>query len=111
MSSPDLSTHVRNLRDVLVLCRAHGLTIGLGKCEFAVSETKFLGHHLSSSRLRPLSMHTSGITEFPLSSDKPGLQRFIGMINFYWRFLQNAAQVLAILTNALKGPGKSQMVP
>ena len=29
------------------------------------------------------------------------------MINFYWRFLCNAAGVLAPLTNALKGPGKS----
>ena len=29
------------------------------------------------------------------------------MINFYQRFLGNAAQVLAALTNALKGPGKS----
>ena len=29
------------------------------------------------------------------------------MINFYLRFLRNTAQVLAPLTNALKGPGKS----
>ena len=29
--SPDLSSHVQNLRDVLVLCHAYGLTIGLGK--------------------------------------------------------------------------------
>ena len=29
------------------------------------------------------------------------------MINFYWRFLRNAAQVLAPLTNALKGSGKA----
>ena len=105
--SPDLPTHVQKLRDVLNLCRGHGLTIGLGKCEFAVSENEFLGHHLSSSGPRPLSKHTSAITELPPPSDKPGMQRFLGMINFYWRFLRNAAQVLAPLTNALKGPGKS----
>ena len=29
------------------------------------------------------------------------------MVNFYPRFLQNATQILAPLTNALKGPGKS----
>ena len=85
--SPDLHTRVQNLLDVLELCRAHGLTIGLGKCEFSVSETEFLGHHLSSSRVRPLSKHTYAIMEFPPPSDKPGLQGFLGMINFYWRFL------------------------
>ena len=29
--SPGLSTHVQKLRDVLELCRAHGLTLGLGQ--------------------------------------------------------------------------------
>ena len=29
------------------------------------------------------------------------------MINFYQKFLQGAAQVLALLMDALKGPGKS----
>ena len=56
--SPDLSTHVQNLQDVLELCHAHGLTIGLSKCEFAISETEFLGHHLSSSGLLPFPKHT-----------------------------------------------------
>ena len=35
--SPDLTSHVQHLQDVLG--RVHGLTIGLGKCEFAISET------------------------------------------------------------------------
>ena len=105
--SPDLQTHVQKLGDVLELCCVHGLTIGLGKCEFAVSETEFLGHNLSSSGLRHLSKHTSAIREFSPPSDKPGLQHFRGMMNFYRRFLQNAPQVLAPLTNTLKCPGKS----
>ena len=40
-------------------------------------------------------------------SDKPALQRFLGMLNFYRKFLRDAAQVLAPLTDPLKGPGKS----
>ena len=45
--------------------RHHGLTIGLGKCEFAVSKTEFLGHRLTSSGLHPLLKHTSAIQDFP----------------------------------------------
>ena len=52
--SPNFTSHIQDLRDVLELCRAHGLTIGLGKCEFAVPETEFLGHCLTSSSLHPL---------------------------------------------------------
>ena len=93
--------------DVLELCHAHGLTIGLGKCEFAVSDTEFLGHCLTSSGLHPLPKHTSAVQDFPPPSDKPRLQCFLGMINFYQRFLRNTAQVIAHLTNTLKGPVKS----
>ena len=36
--SKNISSHVSHLREVFELCRQHGLTIGLPKCEFAVSE-------------------------------------------------------------------------
>ena len=85
----------------------HGLTIGLPKCEFAVSKIKFLGHLLSASGCSPLLKHSAAISAFHLPSDKPALQRFLGMLNFYWKFLRGAAGVLAPLTDTLKGPGKS----
>ena len=81
--SPNLSSNVQNLRDLLELCRVHGLTIGLGKCKFAVPETDFLGHRLNSFCLHPLPKHTAAIRDFPQPTDKPGLQQFLGMINFY----------------------------
>ena len=104
--SPDLSSHVVHLREVLELCRLHGLTVGLPKCVFAVSEIEFLGHNLTSSGCKPLSKHTSAIKEFPTPTDKPALQRFLGMVNFYRKFIKDAALILAPLTNALKGPDK-----
>ena len=52
--SPALTSYIQHLRDVLELCCVHGLTIGLGKCEFAVPETEFLGHCLTSSSLHSL---------------------------------------------------------
>ena len=42
--SSSLEQHVDHLREVLLLCRQHGLIIGLPKCAFAVPEIEFLGH-------------------------------------------------------------------
>ena len=105
--SSSLEAHVDHLRQVLLLCRQHGLTIGLPKCEFAVEKIEFIGHILSSSGCSPLVKHTTAISEFPVPADKPALQRLLGMVNFYRKFLRGAARVLAPLTDALKGPGKS----
>ena len=79
--SPDISSHVDHLREVFELCRLHSLTIGLPKC-------KFLGHNLNSSRCHPLVKHTSAIREFPAPTDKPALQRFLGMVNFFRKFIK-----------------------
>ena len=105
--SSSLEEHVEHLRQVLLLCRQHGLTIGLPKCEFAVPEIEFLGHVLSARGCSSLVKHTAAIYEFPVPTDKPALQRFLGMVNFYRKFLRGAARVLAPLADALKGPGKS----
>ena len=105
--SPDLTSHIQYLRDVPELCHAHGLTIGLGKCEFVVDETKFLGHCLTSLGLQPLPKYTSPMQDFPPPLDKSGLQRFLGIKNLYRRFLRNATRILDPLTKALKGLGKS----
>ena len=75
--STNLTSHVQHLQDALELCRVHGLTINLGKCKFAFPETEFLGHCLTSSGLHPLPKRTAAIREFPLPTDKPGLQQFL----------------------------------
>ena len=70
-------------------------------------EIEFLGHVLSARGCSPLVKHTAAISDFPVPDDKPALQRFLGMVNFYRKFLRGAARILAPLTDALKGPGKS----
>ena len=56
--------------------------------------------------MEPLSGHVDAITNTPLPSTPKELQRFLGMINFYHRFLLAAANILHPLTEALKGNPK-----
>ena len=106
--SPDLHSHVEHLRSIFDICKLHGLTISLSKCEFAVPQLEFLGHTVSAHGIQPLEKHTSALKSFPPPTDMRGLQRFLGMINFYRKFIKNAAQVLAPLTDALRGPKGSK---
>ena len=47
------------------------------------------------------------VVQFPFPSTRLNLQRFLGLVNFYRRFLQGAASFLLPLTDAFQGPGKS----
>jgi len=103
ISSPDLSSHLEHVQTVLDLLRLHGLSINPDKCVFAAPAVDFLGMRVSGSGCIPLTKHTEIISAFPRPTDKKGLQRFLGILNFYRRFIKAAAGLLRPLTEALKG--------
>ena len=97
--------HLMHLRQLFDRLRAHGLVINADKCRFAVPELKFLGHHISASGLSPLPDRVEAICKFPRPNTVKQLQRYLGMINFYRRFVKNIAEILLplyVLTNKKK---------
>ncbi|BHF62421.1 hypothetical protein SprV_0200540300 [Sparganum proliferum] len=81
-----------------------GVVINPSKCVLGVPSLDFLGHHVDAQGLRPLSSKVEAIRDFPPPTSKRQLQRFLGMVNFYRRFLPNCADLMLPLTNLLSGP-------
>jgi hypothetical protein len=106
IASPDQELHLAHLRQVLDLFRLHGLTINPSKCEFGRSQTTFLGHNVTSTGIYPMEKHVVAVKEFAAPRDKLQLQRFLGLVNFYRRFIPAAANLLLPLTSALAGSKK-----
>ena len=57
---------------------------------------------VSGSGCFPLVRHTEIISTFLCPSDKKGLQRFPGVLNFFRRFIKGASGLLHPLTEALR---------
>jgi hypothetical protein len=55
----------------------------------------------------PTADHAAKIENCPPPQDIKQLQRFLGMVNFYHRFLPNCAQVMKPLTDLLTGAAKT----
>lgn len=104
LATPDLPSHVALVRKVCGRLVEYGLAVNISKCLFAVPELTFLGNRINAHGIRPLSDRTSSIEEFPAPRDRTGLQRFLGFVNYYRRFLPKAAQVLAPLYSLLQLP-------
>ncbi|BHF69970.1 hypothetical protein SprV_0301301700 [Sparganum proliferum] len=81
-----------------------GVVINPSKCVLGVPSLDFLGHRVDAQGLRPLSSKVEAIRDFPPPTSKRQLQRFLGMVNFYRRFLLNCADLMLPLTNLLSGP-------
>ena len=103
VASTDRKSHLQHLRVVLDLLVQNGLVLNLDKCSFAQPEMEYLGHRISPAGIVPLRRHVDALLLQPHSHDVRGLQRFLGMINFYRRFLPGIARTLRPLTDALSG--------
>jgi hypothetical protein len=101
-----MEEHLEHLQIFFEILRDNGLTINPSKCSFDVSSVKFLGHMVSESGVVPLPRHVEAISGFPRPTDLRQLQRFLGLINFYRRFLPAIAGVLKPLTDLLRGAPK-----
>jgi len=105
--SRDRSTHIGHLRHVLDLLDQHGLVINPAKCVFVVGSVEFLGHLVSPAGLVSLRRHMDALLDLPQPLDIPQLQRFLGLINFYRRFIPGVAGILRPLTDSLRGKPKT----
>lgn len=108
IASSSTNEHREHLNIILQRFREYGLTINVSKCNFAQEKVKFLGHEISAEGLRPLPDKVSTIIAFPLPTIAKDLRKFIGMVNFYRRFLSvEAAAIQSKLHTLLTGNKKN----
>jgi RNase H-like domain found in reverse transcriptase/Integrase zinc binding domain len=70
----------------------------------------FLGHSVTAEGPAPLRKHVDALLQLSTPINIKQLQRFLGLINFYWRFLPGIAATLKPLTNVLRGNLKQLVV-
>lgn len=92
VASSTAAQHIIDLREVFDRLRKFGLIINTEKCHFARSTVQFLGHEITKDAIKPLSSKVDAIDNFPKPATRKDLRRFLGMMNFYRRFLPSAAQ-------------------
>nr|VZI07626.1 unnamed protein product [Spirometra erinaceieuropaei] len=104
VASLNAEEHKEHLALVFDRLDQFDVVINPSKCVLGVPSLDFLGHHVDAQGLRPLSSKVEAIRDFPPPTSKRQLQRFLGMVNFYRRFLPYCADLMLPLTNLLSGP-------
>ncbi|KAJ9513279.1 hypothetical protein QJQ45_001317 [Haematococcus lacustris] len=91
--------HVQHLRQVLELMRAHKLFAKLSKCEFNRPELAFLGHIVGRNGVAVDPAKVKVVAEWPQPRGLKELQAFLGLCNFFRRFIRGYSSVAAPLTD------------
>ena len=61
----------------------------------------FLSHTISAAGIRPHITRVEAVRTFPVPQDKKALHQFVGLINYYHRFVPRCAEILQPLHLAL----------
>ena len=86
--------HVQNLRSVCEKLTERGLRLNKDKCEFMKKRIEVLGFVIDKDGLHKAKTKVKAMYEAPRPTDTKQLSAFLGLINFYARFLENRADKL-----------------
>ncbi len=110
ITSSSREEHMEHLRCVLQRLDDHGILINIHKSVFGVSSLDFLGYHVDSTGIRPLENKIQAVREFPRPTSKRKLREFLGLVNYYRRFIPNVANLLHPLNRLLSGASPKVLV-
>ncbi|GFX64722.1 transposon Tf2-11 polyprotein [Trichonephila clavipes] len=91
---------------------SYGLKLNISKCVFGVTELIFLGHLIIPDGIKPLPDKVQAVLDYKQPETVGSLRKFLGLLNFYRRFLPKAAEQQYLLSEFLKGSkGKKDSKP
>lgn len=94
--------HLRNLEAVLARLEAADLKLKRPKCFFMLPRVEYLGHVIDENGLHPTMDKVMAIKEAPKPTNITELRSFLGIINYYGKFMSNLSSQLAPLYELLR---------
>ena len=106
VSGVDEEDHLHNLNLVFNRLESAGLTLKQSKCAFASPSVEYLGHIIDKEGLHPSPTKVEAIKNAPEPSNVSELKSFLGLLNYYGKFLPNLSVVLSSLYSLLQKKSK-----
>ena len=94
--------HVEHLAEVLRRLSKAGMKLKRAKCAFLLPSVEYLGHTISADGLHTSEDKVSGIVKAPAPKDVTELRSFLGLVNYYGKFLPDLATTLSPLYSLLQ---------
>ena len=102
IASPNMDKHLDTLEMVLYRLRRHKFKVSWMKCSFMSENTQFLGYKLSARGIEPIGTKIDALAETPIPENAKQLHSFLGLINYYSRFIEGLARLVRPLYALLK---------
>ena len=94
--------HLEHLEEVLKRLENAGMRLKKSKCAYLLPSVEYLGHDITRDGLRTADSKVEAIVRAPAPKNVTELRSFLGLVNYYGKFLQNLATTLSPLYSLLQ---------
>lgn len=94
--------HDRNLRALMERCKEKDLKLNPDKIQLRLKEVSYMGHRVTADGLKIDPEKTKAIRDMPVPTDKLGVQRLLGMVNYVQKFAPKLAEITTPLRELIK---------
>ena len=91
--SNSFEEHLEHLELIFDRLRQANLTLKPSKCVFAASEVIYLGHKFSTTGIKVDESKINTVTQFPIPKTQKNVRSFLGLCNYYRKFVQGYSTI------------------
>lgn len=102
VASRDEQQHLDHLHQIFTRFNEYGVVINADKCQFGADTLEILGHVIDANGITPIRDKISAVRDYPTPSSTRQLRSFLGLVNFYRRFIPDCANLCHPLTDLLR---------
>lgn len=100
--SSSIEDNLSVLKQVMLLLKRHEFQLNYDKCLFLRTTIEYLGYIISPAGITLSSRHIEAVKNFPLPKKVLEIQRFLGLTNYFRKFIKDYASKVKPLTDLLK---------
>lgn len=100
--SNNLKEHLEHLKTIFQICEKENIKLKFSKCQLAQTKISFLGYEIGEGIFSPNNANIETIKKIVPPRNVKQLQRFLGSVNVYNKFIKNYAKLRKPLNNLLK---------
>ncbi len=104
-----MEEHRKHVCTVLEVLLKAGLFLKLRRCKFNAKEVGFMGFIITTEEVRMERDCKATIEEWPMPDSHRDIQVFLGLANFYRRFMKSFSRTVRPMTAMLKGGKESKI--
>ena len=103
--------HLSHLEHVLTKLGEAGLRLKPSKCHFTLAQVQYLGYLISKDGVQPDPSKVEAVTSYPTPSNATEVREFLGIANYYRRFVQGFSAIATPLYQLTRKTSNGSCVP